>query len=162
MWLWYTRFVYSIHWEEFSLLLSFLFVSNPSSLLQNAGRFKCSSCPRTFQVKGQWEKHERTHMDEKPFRCELCQMSFKSEDSVRLHHRNKHGVRISLCHTCSYVVHLHIRWFERILTLIYPSLGEEICVWAVWKTLWHKVWSKRASSNPRKPRCPTKEPGEPD
>lgn len=64
-------------------------VSKPVSEAKAAGyKFQCSRCSRRFTRKFTLRAHERTHTDERPFVCPVCNLSF-----VRRHDQQEHTSR---------------------------------------------------------------------
>ncbi|XP_052250230.1 zinc finger protein ZFP2-like isoform X2 [Dreissena polymorpha] len=51
----------------------------------------CKTCHKTFSSNSSLRKHEYTHMDEKPHKCELCNVSFAQKIQLRLHNKKHNG-----------------------------------------------------------------------
>lgn len=60
--------------------------------------YKCSSCPATFVNPSNLNKHKLQHQ-EKQFKCQLCEKSFRTNTALRGHHEATH---MNIKHTCNY------------------------------------------------------------
>ncbi|KAG1672332.1 Zinc finger protein 236 [Nymphon striatum] len=49
------------------------------------GPFKCEYCDKVFPKWNQYQKHLRSHADDKPFQCKTCTSSFNLEINLKLH-----------------------------------------------------------------------------
>ncbi|NWR02449.1 ZN316 protein, partial [Paradoxornis webbianus] len=57
----------------------------------------CERCPKRFQTKFHLLEHQRTHTDERPFRCPDCGMGFKLKSHLVVHRRLHTGERPYEC-----------------------------------------------------------------
>lgn len=65
----------------------------------SAGEYKkhmCTMCGKLFIYKHMLVAHERTHSQDKSYRCNLCSKEYKQEKGLRLHMVNFHGMK----HAC--------------------------------------------------------------
>ena len=46
-------------------------------LVHNERKFKCEECGRLFKLKGHLNNHRRLHTGEKPYKCDICDESFR-------------------------------------------------------------------------------------
>lgn len=51
----------------------------------------CKTCLKTFSSNSSLRKHEFTHMDVKPHKCDLCNVSFAQKIQLRLHNKKHNG-----------------------------------------------------------------------
>ncbi|RMZ44150.1 hypothetical protein CA14_004163 [Aspergillus flavus] len=51
---------------------------------------QCSYCARAFARSEHLSRHERSHRNERPFRCTLCHATFTRQDVFRRHHARYH------------------------------------------------------------------------
>ena len=49
------------------------------------GRYKCPSCPKTYNSKESVKLHMWTHIGKKPYECEVCGKTFGRLDSLKKH-----------------------------------------------------------------------------
>ncbi|XP_065669867.1 uncharacterized protein LOC105850856 isoform X3 [Hydra vulgaris] len=56
--------------------------------------FLCRSCNKemNYKLKGNWKAHFITHMDVKPFQCEICNLSFAQKIQLIKHMAKKHNI----------------------------------------------------------------------
>lgn len=55
-------------------------------------KLSCDDCSKVFPNGQQLEKHKRTHIGEKQFKCNLCDQSFACESYIKGHMFVKHGI----------------------------------------------------------------------
>jgi len=60
--------------------------------------FKCSLCSAAFKAKQALQQHATVHSGEKPHICEVCGMRFSRKANVDLHMRTHTGERPFVCH----------------------------------------------------------------
>ncbi|KAK7227841.1 hypothetical protein V2G26_000011 [Clonostachys chloroleuca] len=53
-------------------------------------KFSCTHCEATFKRVAHLRRHDKTHQNEKPYRCELCPVSSSRKDVILRHTRNFH------------------------------------------------------------------------
>ncbi|KYM94375.1 hypothetical protein ALC62_14990 [Cyphomyrmex costatus] len=59
--------------------------------LYNVGMtHKCEKCPREFKHKSSLRIHDRTHNNEKPFKCDVCGTRFTQKGNLKKHVNKKH------------------------------------------------------------------------
>lgn len=51
----------------------------------------CKTCFKTFSSNSSLRKHEYTHLDVKPHKCEICNASFAQKIQLRLHNKKHNG-----------------------------------------------------------------------
>uniref|UniRef100_A0A182JZA5 C2H2-type domain-containing protein n=1 Tax=Anopheles christyi TaxID=43041 RepID=A0A182JZA5_9DIPT len=67
------------------------------------GRFKCETCPKTFDTKGKLEKHNRTHLaiggTANSFKCERCHKTFNQKCQLQYHEKlqEEHTIACDHC-----------------------------------------------------------------
>ncbi|XP_026759723.1 zinc finger protein 668 [Galleria mellonella] len=52
--------------------------------------FQCPRCPLAFHSNKDMRRHTAVHTDSKPFRCKVCNRSFRRKDNLERHIRNTH------------------------------------------------------------------------
>ena len=60
-------------------------------------RFKCSFCEKTFNLKRNFQEHERTHTGEKPFSCSKCDKKFAQSRNLKNHEATHSSVKTFKC-----------------------------------------------------------------
>ena len=64
-------------------------------------RFICSYCGKAFTSRPNRERHVRYHTGEKPYKCDLCAVSFFRGDDLKYHRTTKHAdVKPFTCGAC--------------------------------------------------------------
>lgn len=64
-------------------------------------RFICSYCGKAFTSRPNRERHVRYHTGEKPYKCDLCPVSFFRGDDLKYHRTTKHSdVKPFTCGAC--------------------------------------------------------------
>ncbi|XP_030374666.1 zinc finger protein 493-like [Scaptodrosophila lebanonensis] len=59
--------------------------------------YKCFHCERRFNTSSNRNKHHRVHSGERPFKCDLCDVSFKLNHHLRAHKQSlEHQKKISM------------------------------------------------------------------
>lgn len=53
--------------------------------------YKCPYCPHTSRFSSNMKRHKLTHIQERPFVCHICKISFKQENMLQVHLINIHG-----------------------------------------------------------------------
>ncbi|XP_057338385.1 zinc finger protein 93-like isoform X2 [Microplitis mediator] len=62
-------------------------------------KYPCGQCDRKFSSKVTRDEHRRTHLDERPFACQLCGKAFKQKSSL-YSHRKFHQTLTVPIHKC--------------------------------------------------------------
>lgn len=57
--------------------------------------FKCDICQSSFRTRKYFNEHKQIHLDVKNHECILCGMKFKQAAGVRNHKRKVHGKRVT-------------------------------------------------------------------
>jgi len=47
-------------------------------------------CNKAWNTKGELSMHSKTHTDEKPYQCELCNQFFKWKNGLVMHMKQQH------------------------------------------------------------------------
>ncbi|KAI9154783.1 Transcriptional regulator ADR1 [Paramyrothecium foliicola] len=53
-------------------------------------KFSCTHCKATFKRAAHLRRHDKTHQNDKPYRCEVCPVSSTRKDVILRHTRNFH------------------------------------------------------------------------
>ncbi|GIJ91424.1 hypothetical protein Asppvi_010389 [Aspergillus pseudoviridinutans] len=56
-----------------------------------SGKNQCSYCYRSFARSEHLSRHERSHRNERPYRCPSCSGTFTRKDVFKRHHTRHHG-----------------------------------------------------------------------
>ncbi|XP_072014045.1 uncharacterized protein [Amphiura filiformis] len=65
--------------------------------------YKCTYCNKSFLDKWRQNHHERlSHLNERPFVCEVCGKAFKENSALVTHNYSHTGERPFACHLCEY------------------------------------------------------------
>ncbi|KAG0431699.1 hypothetical protein HPB47_021526 [Ixodes persulcatus] len=67
------------------------------------GKFECSYCLYSSNVKCNVVRHERVHTGEKPFQCRQCNRAFTQSSALLSHRRTHTGERPYPCGRCGRV-----------------------------------------------------------
>jgi uncharacterized Zn-finger protein len=62
--------------------------------------FRCDICNKGFAAKWRMVYHRRIHLEERPFKCDECTKAFKFQASLRMHKRIHQGIRPYKCDLC--------------------------------------------------------------
>ncbi|KAK4620724.1 Transcriptional regulator [Fulvia fulva] len=54
-------------------------------------KHQCEYCPKSFKRREHWQRHSRSHTNEKPFECRFCQKCFARRDLVTRHEKTLHA-----------------------------------------------------------------------
>ena len=54
-------------------------------IFSQQGPFTCEICEKVLPKWNQYQRHLRTHEDDKPFRCIYCPASYNIADNLKLH-----------------------------------------------------------------------------
>lgn len=57
--------------------------------------FKCEICQSSFRTRKYFNEHKQIHLEVKNHECSLCGMKFKQASGVRNHKRKVHGKRVT-------------------------------------------------------------------
>uniref|UniRef100_A0A673MY04 Transcription factor E4F1 n=1 Tax=Sinocyclocheilus rhinocerous TaxID=307959 RepID=A0A673MY04_9TELE len=58
---------------------------NKNSIFINQKDFKCEICQTAFRTKGSLIRHNRRHTDERPYRCNQCGLAFRESGALTRH-----------------------------------------------------------------------------
>ena len=61
--------------------------------------YKCEQCPKAYQARRSLEDQKRTHTNERPFKCQVCEMLFTSSSLLHSHSLS-HAQRKFPCGIC--------------------------------------------------------------
>src|SRR6218665_2482542 len=59
--------------------------------------FRCNFCHEAFAIKGEMKKHIGTHTGETPHVCNICEKAFASKSSLNRHARTHNGEKPNDC-----------------------------------------------------------------
>jgi len=62
--------------------------------------FKCDNCDKSFKRRPHLKEHSRLHTEERPYKCETCGDSFQASTSLRLHILGHTGEKPHACEIC--------------------------------------------------------------
>ncbi|XP_076111278.1 uncharacterized protein LOC143079680 [Mytilus galloprovincialis] len=83
-----------------------------TEMQDQAGEFPCSKCDKIFTRLRYLKKHITLHKPEKPFLCDFCGKSFKTQTYLTIHHRS-HSKKSYECEQCDFsssntaLIHIH-------------------------------------------------------
>ncbi|XP_069360923.1 fez family zinc finger protein 2-like [Maniola hyperantus] len=62
--------------------------------------YRCEPCNLKFKSRGKYNHHLIKHKDEKAYKCELCDKSFKWKNGLTTHMLIHNNIRRHICHIC--------------------------------------------------------------
>ena len=65
-------------------------------------KFKCDSCDKSYDDKGNLRRHKRTKHEMVRFPCSQCDLTFTCSSYVRDHVRTVHVGQLIKCNECDY------------------------------------------------------------
>lgn len=65
--------------------------------------YRCEYCSKTFLFRSKYLEHLPVHTNARPFRCTVCDRTYKYKYDLRVHHRTHQGIptKATLCPHCS-------------------------------------------------------------
>ena len=54
--------------------------------------FTCNICGKEFHVPSLLERHQRSHTNERPYRCQVCGRGYSQSGNLNVHLKTIHGV----------------------------------------------------------------------
>lgn len=65
---------------------------NFQKFLHIYAEFECTSCKKKFSTKAYLQTHQKSHDEEEPNKCEICDKPYKSVNNFKKHMLAKHAV----------------------------------------------------------------------
>ena len=63
--------------------------------------FKCEICEKSFVMRGDLKTHQKFHSEERPFKCNLCDKAYKTNEHLKEHVNITHyGIKKFHCDVC--------------------------------------------------------------
>lgn len=63
--------------------------------------FKCEICEKSFVMRGDLKTHQKFHSEERPFKCTLCDKAYKTNEHLKEHVNIQHyGIKKFHCDVC--------------------------------------------------------------
>ncbi|XP_028672737.2 gastrula zinc finger protein XlCGF57.1-like [Erpetoichthys calabaricus] len=94
-------------------------IETPHKLAQRqVGLLLCQVCKKSFKTRLQYDEHQKTHTEEKPYSCTECGKKYTLKSHLQIHTRIHTGERPYCCDECGkrFTVKDHLRRHERIHT----------------------------------------------
>jgi hypothetical protein len=78
--------------------------------------YTCKTCDKHFRFKAALKKHEQKHLNDRPFKCNVCQNSYSSAASLDIH-MNVHSNRLKCdackkAYSCKALFQKHIKYMH--------------------------------------------------
>ena len=61
-----------------------------SATKRTGGKYKCNTCDKVFPSPAQLKRHKIVHSDERPFKCDFCEKSFRRKYDCSFHMKMVH------------------------------------------------------------------------